>query len=349
MKVKNMKNIIMKTLRSHKISTIALSLSVIVLSLGISPSYAGHNIRIVGSSTVYPFTTVVAEAFGRNTSFKTPIVESTGTGGGMKIFCSSKSKGSVDFTNASRKIKKKEFDKCEANGISVTEFPVGIDGIVLANSNTKSVMSITVPQLYLALAKMVKIDGKMVKNPYKKWSDIHGSLPNLKIAIMGPPPSSGTRDALVSLIMKVGAESFGIKEKKYYKVLREDSAFIELGENDNLIVRKLAANPNSFGIFGYSFLDENRDTLNASKINGVEANYDNIASFKYPVARYLYLYINRENVKKTAGMKEFIMEYTSASTLDEDGYLADRGLIVMPMDIRNKIISDVRSLKKLAM
>ncbi len=317
------------------------------LALSATASFASEQIRIVGSSTVYPFTTVVAESFGRNTNFKTPIVESTGTGGGMKIFCSAKGKGTVDFTNASRRIKEQELKKCAENGITVTEFIVGIDGIVLANSNKAKAMNITVPQLYLALAKMVKINGKMVENPYNKWSDIDSSLPNTKIEVMGPPSSSGTRDALVSLVMKTGAKSFGVKEKKYYKVLREDGAFVEAGENDNLIVRKLSANSNSFGIFGYSFLDENRSILNASKINGVEAEYETIANFEYPVARYLFVYVKRENVKTTPGMQEFIKEYTSADALGEDGYLSERGLIAMPLKKRNQVINDVRSLKKI--
>ena len=312
-----------------------------------STGLANDKIRIVGSSTVYPFTTVVAEQFGRKTKFKTPIVESTGTGGGIKIFCSGFGKGTVDFTNASRKIKPSELKKCAENGVSVTELTVGIDGIVLANSTTKPAMNITVSQLYLALAKMVKINGKMVENPYKKWSDIDSSLPSTKIEVLGPPPSSGTRDALISLVMKKGAKSFGIKDKKYYKILREDGAFIEAGENDNLIVRKLTANPNAFGIFGYSFLEENNSVVNGSHINGIAPTYETIADFKYPVARYLYLYIKRENIKTTPGMKDFIKEYTSTDALDEEGYLAERGLIAMPLNIRNKAIENARSLKKI--
>ena len=306
---------------------------------------ASDPIRIVGSSTVYPFTTVVAEKFGKKTSHKTPIVESTGTGGGMKIFCAGGAK-SPQFTNASRAIKDKELATCNKNGVTVTEFTVGIDGIVMANSNKAGELSITVPQLYQALAQKVKINGKMVANPYKKWSDIDKSLPNKKIEVMGPPPSSGTRDALVSLVMKAGAKSFGISDKKLYKPIREDGAFIEAGENDNLIVRKLTANPNAYGIFGYSFLEENRGVINAAKIGGVSPSYDTIASFEYPVARYLYLYINREKAKSNPAVKQFLAEYTSEDAIGEDGYLGDRGLIAMPDKRRSEVVNNVTTLKE---
>lgn len=323
---------------------IVLKATVIAVSLLGMTAVAGGPIRIVGSSTVYPFTTVVAERFGKKTGNPTPIVESTGTGGGMKLFCAGGD--SPAFTNASRAIKATELAKCHQNGVSVTEFPVGIDGIVVANSIKAEKLAITVPQLYLALAAKVKKDGEIIKNPYVKWSDIDQSLPNKKIEVMGPPPSSGTRDALVALVMKKGAESFGITEKALYKTLREDGAFIEAGENDNLIVRKLTSNPNAYGIFGYSFLEESRNVLNAATVNGIEPDYETIASFEYPVARYLYLYINRDKVQANKDARAFIAEYVSDDAIGEDGYLGDRGLIAMPEQRRNQVVDQVTSLKE---
>lgn len=323
---------------------IVLKATVIAVSLLGMTAVAGGPIRIVGSSTVYPFTTIVAERFGKKTGNPTPIVESTGTGGGMKLFCAGGD--SPAFTNASRAIKATELAKCHQNGVSVTEFPVGIDGIVVANSIKAEKLAITVPQLYLALAAKVKKDGEIIKNPYVKWSDIDQSLPNKKIEVMGPPPSSGTRDALVALVMKKGAESFGITEKALYKTLREDGAFIEAGENDNLIVRKLTSNPNAYGIFGYSFLEESRNVLNAATVNGVEPDYETIASFEYPVARYLYLYINRDKVQANKDARAFIAEYVSDDAIGEDGYLGDRGLIAMPEQRRNQVVDQVTSLKE---
>jgi len=304
-------------------------------------------IRIVGSSTVYPFTTVVAERFSRETQYKTPVVESTGTGGGLKLFCASKEEKSPDFTNASRRIKDSELAQCQKNGISVTEFVIGIDGIVVANSNETPILKITIPQLYLALAQTVPVAGQLVKNPYQKWSEIEPSLPNRKIEILGPPPSSGTRDALVSLVMKVGAKHFGIKDKKLYKLLRDDGAFVEAGENDNLIVRKLILNPNAFGIFGYSFLEENLDSINAAWINGVAPDYETISNFEYPIARYLYVYIKREKVAQTQGMREFIKKYASEEAIGEEGYLTERGLIALPEEELQEVLNNVHHLKKL--
>ena len=217
----------------------------------------------------------------------------------------------------------------------------------MANSIKAEKLSITVPQLYLALAAKIKKEGKIIDNPYMKWSDIDKTLPNKKIEVMGPPPSSGTRDALVSLVMKVGASSFGITEKSLYKTLREDGAFIEAGENDNLIVRKLSSNPNAYGIFGYSFLEESRSVLNAVEIDGVEPEYETIASFEYPVARYLYVYINREKAQNNRGAKGFLEEYISEDAIGEDGYLGDRGLIAMPDHIRNQVVKNITSLKEM--
>ena len=326
-----------------KILTGALAMAVVAFAA--TSVLAERAIKIVGSSTVYPFTTVVAEKFGIGTDFATPVVESTGTGGGMKLFCAGTGVGTPDFTNASRAIKAEELALCRKNGVSVTEFIVGIDGIVVANSNKAEKMAITVPQLWLALGKKVFVDGKLVDNPYKKWSDIDPSLPDISIEVLGPPPSSGTRDALTSLVLKKGAAAFGIKDKSVYKAVREDGAFIEAGENDNLIVRKLATNPNAFGIFGYSFLEENSNVIQASDINGVSPDYDTISTFEYPVARYLYLYVKREHVGVIPGMMEFLREYTSYDAVSEDGYLAERGLIALPAATSKRVVDIVLGLK----
>lgn len=322
---------------------ILTTLAVVAFS---TSAMAERAIKIVGSSTVYPFTTVAAEKFGNKTSFKTPIVESTGTGGGMKLFCAGVGVQHPDFTNASRAIKDSELELCKKNGISVTEFIVGIDGIVVANSNKAKKMKITVPQLWLALGKKVVKNGKLVDNPYTHWNQIDASLPNTKIEVLGPPPSSGTRDALTSLVLKKGAASFGISDKKVYKAIREDGAYIEAGENDNLIVRKLEANPKAFGIFGYSFLDENRNVIQASDINGVAPSYKTISAFDYPVARYLFVYVKREHVGVIPGMMAFLKEYTSQDAVSEDGYLAERGLIALPEKTSADVVKNVLSLKK---
>ena len=317
-----------------------------VIYLCASSAMAERAIKIVGSSTVYPFTTVVAEKFGNKTSFATPVVESTGTGGGMKLFCAGTGVKTPDFTNASRAIKAEELQLCAKNGVSVTEFIVGIDGIVIANSHKSEKIQITIPQLWLALGKKVFVDGALVDNPYQKWSEIDPSLPDTKIEVLGPPPSSGTRDALTALVLKKGAASFGITDKAIYKAVREDGAFIEAGENDNLIVRKLSANPNAFGIFGYSFLEENSTVIQASDINGVSPDYHTIASFEYPVARYLFVYVKREHVGSIPGMMEFLKEYTSTDAVGEDGYLADRGLISLPEKMSSEVVNTVLGLKK---
>ena len=251
-----------------------------------SISYAEDQIRIVGSSTVFPFSTAVAEEFGRSTKFKTPIVESTGSGGGMKLFCSGIGFEYPDITNASRRIKQNEYNTCSENGIRIIEVKVGYDGIVLANSKKGSLYNLTTRDIYLALAKEIPVndnDLTLIDNPNKTWKDVNAELPNIKIEVLGPPPTSGTRDAFVELAMDSGAKSFtALKDlrssskegkaefKRIARTIREDGSYIEAGENDNLIVQKLEANPNAIGIFGYSFLEQNSDKLQGSNVNGVE-------------------------------------------------------------------------------
>jgi phosphate transport system substrate-binding protein len=279
---------------------------------------ARDQIRIVGSSTVFPFSTAVAETFGRSSGFKTPVVESTGSGGGMKLFCSGVGTEHPDITNASRRMKKSEFETCTKNGITVTEVKIGFDGIVLANSKDAKPLALTKKEIFLALAKQVPVNGKLVDNPYKLWSDIDPSLPKIKIEVLGPPPTSGTRDAFVELVMdEAAAEIPEIKalEGDAFKIaaqsMREDGAFVEAGENDNLIVQKLEANPDALGIFGFSFLDQNAVNLQGSTVEGVSPEFENIASGKYGVSRSLYFYVKQEHVGTIPGVKEFVSEFTS--------------------------------------
>jgi phosphate transport system substrate-binding protein len=255
--------------------TIGAMLATLAL-LAAAPASARDQIRIVGSSTVYPFATAVAEEFGRSTKFKTPIIESTGTGGGMKLFCAGVGVDHPDITNASRRIKQTEFDQCKANGVTaITEIKIGYDGIVIANAKKSTRYQLSLQQLFLALAKQVPAPGGgLVANPNKTWKDVDPSLPNVKIEVLGPPPTSGTRDAFNELVIEGGCNAYpelkALKEKdeaKYKSIclaVREDGAYIEAGENDNLIVQKLVANPNALGVFGYSFLEENTDRSRAA-------------------------------------------------------------------------------------
>ena len=300
---------------------------------------ARDQIRVVGSSTVYPFTTVVAELFG-NIKGKTPIIESTGTGGGFKLFCSGIGDKYVDFNNASRAMKKSEVKKCAKNGITATEIKVGYDGIVLANSKQSKQMEISLKEIFLALAAKIPQDGKLVSNPYTHWNQINPKLPNTKIRVLGPPPTSGTRDAFVELAMEGGAKKFGWlkdlrkKDKKKFKAIahtiREDGAYVEAGEIDNLIIKNLDSDPSSFGVFGFSFLDQNIDKLQGSVIQGVAPTFDSIADGSYKVSRPLFIYAKDQHMGKVPGMKDFIKLYISEQMTGEYGRLADGGLIPLP-------------------
>jgi phosphate transport system substrate-binding protein len=308
---------------------------------------AGHadardQIRIVGSSTVYPFTTTVAEQFGKTSGMKTPVVESTGTGGGMKLFCAGVGASHPDATNASRAMKKSEFEDCNKNGVKdIVEIKIGFDGLTLAQSKQGAPIKLTLGQVFLALAKEVPgPDGKLVANPNKTWSDIEKSLPNVRIEVLGPPPTSGTRDSLHELFMERGAEQIpalvALKKSdakafdKAWKSLREDGAYVEAGENDNVIVQKLEANKNAYGIFGFSFLDENSAKLRGVPVDGAEPNYENIAAGKYKGSRPLFIYVKKQHVGVVPGIDKFAAEYVSNKALGEDGYLAKKGLVTLP-------------------
>ena len=320
---------------------------------------ARDQIHIVGSSTVFPFSAAVAENFGNNSDFKTPVVESTGSGGGMKLFCSGVGENHPDIANASRRIKMSEFEKCSEAGITITEVKIGFDGIVLANSVDSEPFALTKQQIFLALAKAVPQDGKMVPNPYQKWSDIDSSLPDAKIEVLGPPPTSGTRDAFVELAMEGGAKAFeDLKalrksDKKAFKAIahaiREDGAYVEAGENDNLIVQKLEANPKALGIFGFSFLDQNGDKIQGATVDGVEPEFELIASGDYGVSRSLYFYVKQQHLGVIPGIAEFVEEFTSDKAWGEEGYLVDKGLIPLAEEERDAMRSTATGQRALTM
>jgi len=322
---------------------------------------ARDQISIVGSSTVYPFATVVAEQFGRTTNFKTPTVESTGSGGGLKLFCSGIGVGTPDIANSSRRIKESEVATCAANGVdAIVEVKIGYDGIVLANSVESDQIELTTRDIFLALAKEVpNPDGSssLVTNPYQKWSDIRAGLPAITIEVLGPPPTSGTRDAFVELAMEGGCKQYAwikavkAEDKSKYKAIchtiREDGKFVEAGENDNLIVQKLQTNPNALGIFGFSFLDQNSDVVQGSNVNGEDPTFENIADGAYPVSRPLYFYAKKAHVGTIPGIAEYLAEFTSEKAMGEDGYLSDRGLIPLPADEYTVVVTGVENLTNL--
>lgn len=285
------------------------------------------HISIVGSSTVFPFASVVAEAHGRN-GFSSPLIESTGSGGGMKLFCAGTGLNHPDITNASRKIKKSEEELCKKNGVSIIERLIGFDGIAFANSRDGNKFSVTKEEIYKAISKNVYKDGKYISNPYTNWNEINSSLPDQPISIMAPPPTSGTRDAFVELVMHKTCKSYGIKKKEYKKEcsqLREDGYVDIVGENDNLIIQKLGNDANRFGIFGFSFLDQNQDKVRGATVNGYEANFENISSGKYPISRPLYYYIKKEHMNAIPGIADYDALFQQMA--EPEGRLEDLGLI----------------------
>jgi phosphate transport system substrate-binding protein len=310
-----------------------------------SISSARDPLRIVGSSTVFPFSSAVAEEFGRRTTHKTPVVESTGSGGGLKLFCAGT--GAPDIANASRRIKASEIENCKSNGVGeIIEVVIGFDGIVIANTRKGHRYNLTSQQIFQALAKRVPLHGKLIDNPYQKWSDIESSLPDVAIEVFGPPPTSGTRDAFVELAMEAGAKKFPMlaalkaSDKKAFKAvahtLREDGAYLDAGENDNLIVRKLGANPTTLGIFGFSFLDRNTDRVQGSLVDGVDPTFEAIAEGSYGISRSLYFYVKKARIGDTPGLEQYIAEFTSERAVGEDGYLVEKGLIPLPASDRKK-------------
>jgi len=315
---------------------------ILVLTLVFASNvFARDQIKVVGSSTVYPYATVVAERFGKSGKFKTPVIESTGTGGGMKLFCAGVGTNTPDITNASRAIKSTEKALCAKNGVKdIIEIVVGNDGISFAHSVKAKDANFTKEQLWRALAHDVDVNGKLVANPYKKWSDIDKSLPSQAIKIMVPPPTSGTRDAWNSLVMgkgcskaaKAAYEAAGKKAKKACAKLREDGLAIEAGENDTLIVNKLAADPEMYGLFGYSYLVANKDKIKAAAVNGVKPSLKGIQDYSYPIARPLFFYVKKAHIGVVPGIHEYLKEFTANKAMGPKGYLTDIGLVPLSSD-----------------
>lgn len=319
------------------------------------------SISIVGSSTVFPFSKVVAERFGKTTSFKTPTVESMGTGGGFKEFCRGVGVQFPDIANASRRIKATEFAACQDNGVkNIVEVLIGYDGIVLANSSDAKKLALTRKDIFLALAKKVpKPDGSatLIDNPYTLWSEVNPSLPKTRIEVLGPPATSGTRDAFVELAMEGGCKAFdwihalektdSSKFKEICHILREDGAFIEAGENDNLIVQKLNANPAALGIFGFSFLDQNSDKVQASTIDGANPDFDTIADGSYPVSRSMYFYVKKDHYGVIPGIPEYLAEFTSEKAWGDEGYLTEKGMIPLSPAKRKEVGERVKNAETL--
>lgn len=340
----------------------AFAMGACALAMSTATASARDEIRIVGSSTVFPFSTTVAERFGKETDFPTPVIESTGTGGGLKLFCAGIGEEYPDITNASARIKQSQIDDCAKNGINdIVEVKIGYDGIVIANSRESDELEVTLQDVFLALAKDVPAaeDGKTMPNPYMMWSDIRPELPKKKIEVLGPPPTSGTRAAFVEIAMEGGCKTFDwIKslkgsDKGAYKTLchsiREDGTFVEAGENDNLIVQKLQASPDAFGIFGFSFLDQNSDVLQGALVDNVGPEFEEIASGNYPVSRSLFFYVKKAHVGVTPGMEEFLAAFSSDEAWGEEGYLTDKGLIPMGEEERAAVTKTIGDLAPLSM
>jgi phosphate transport system substrate-binding protein len=337
---------------------ILFALSLLVVS-HVAHAQSRDAISIVGSSTVYPFTTTVAEQFGRQGKFKTPKVESTGTGGGIKLFCNGVGPQFPDIVNASRRMKAAEFQTCVQNGVKeILEVKIGFDGLTISESKKGKLNALTRKDVYLALAKQVPNPSnptELIANPYTTWKDVNPSLPAVKIEVLGPPPTSGTRDSFAELFMEAGCQQYpwikslkDIDEKRYKRIcqtLREDGAYVEAGENDNLIVQKIQSNPNALGIFGFSFLEENMDKLKGLEIDGVAPTFETIASTKYPTSRPLFIYVKKAHIGTIPGLKEFVVEYVSEKATGEEGYLTDRGLVALDKSALSKVRADVNNMK----
>ncbi|MGM0554175.1 MAG: PstS family phosphate ABC transporter substrate-binding protein [Pseudomonadota bacterium] len=309
-------------------STIGLA---VIMAASVGTAHARDQIRIVGSSTVFPFSSYVAEELGATTDWPTPVIESTGSGGGMKIFCEGNDLNTPDFTNASRRMKPSEFERCQKNGVTdITEALIGYDGIAFAQSNKNDSAAFTREQIAMALLEKVPVDGELVDNPYKKWSDIDSSLPDREIRVYGPPTTSGTRDAFEELVLEAVTEEMEAYGNEGYANLRKDGAYVDAGENDNLIVQKLDNDTDAFGIFGYSFLDENSDKLIGSDIDGVAPEPEAIGSGDYPVSRSLWFYIKNSHADDVPAMDDYVELFMSDKMISDLGYLKGIGLITLP-------------------
>jgi phosphate transport system substrate-binding protein len=337
--------------------TIAVAAIAIAATATAGAAQARDQIRIVGSSTVFPFATAVAEQFGKTAKFKTPVVESTGTGGGLRLFCSGVGVDFPDIADASRRITPSEVATCAKNGVTgITEVMIGYDGIVFIDSKQGPKFALTREQMYKATAKDVPVGGKIVANPYRNWSDISPSLPKEPIQVYGPAPNHGTRDAYVELVLDPACEAQPeVKaldkdaRKKVCQTVREDGAWVEVSENYTVILQKILSSPAAVGIITFSYLDQNADKIQAATVDGQTATYDNISSGTYPVSRPLYFYIKKQHVGMVPGIKEYVAEFTSEKAWGKDGYLADKGLIAAPDAQRKEQAANAKTLGDLKM
>jgi phosphate transport system substrate-binding protein len=347
----------------NKICIVASTLAVAALCTA-GPALARDQLKIVGSSTVYPYSQAVAEEFAKKTGKKAPVLESTGTGGGMKIFCQGVGEANPDITNASRAMKKSEWELCNKNGVTdITEVQIGYDGLSIAQSKKGKPIDLSKAQIFLALASEVPDGDKLVPNPYRKWSEIDKALPDVAITVYGPPPTSGTRDAFVELAMHEGCKALEYFKKKKGELdkdkfeallkekctpMRQDGPFIEAGENDNLIVQRIEADPNALGIFGFSFLYENQDKLQGIKVGGVEPSFDTIADHSYGLSRPLFFYVKNAHRKVIPGMDDFIAEFVSDESMGADGYLHERGLVVLSPELLKDVQKRAKEAEKMS-
>ena len=338
-------------------------ISIFILALSSSVGNARDYMSIAGSSTVLPFATIVAEQLGNNPAFKTPVVESGGSSVGKKGVCEGVGTQYIDIGNASSRMKVKELEFCEANGVKITEIKVGYDGIVVANSKSGELLEISKAELGMALTAEIPAcyEGsgqnyncdKWIPNPFKKWSDINPSLPDVEIRVYGPPTTSGTRASYAEMVNEKGycgkdpiakkaSKARGDAKGKMCRAMRTDGAYVEAGEQDNLIVQKLQEDPNAYGIFGFSYLDQNTDTLQGAIISGTEPTFDDIASGNYSVSRALFFYVKHGHIGVIPGINEYMMEWTKH--WGEDEILSDAGMIPMPAEERAEMISRMENL-----
>ena len=328
-------------------------IALVALAMASNVAVARDQLSIAGSSTVLPFARIIAEQVGKNPSIPTPVVESGGSSVGKKGVCDGVGTQFIDIGNASSRMKTKELEYCEKNGVKVTEIKVGYDGIVVASSKKGTQLNISKADLARALTAKVPLDGKMVDNPYKKWSDINPALPNLDIRVYGPPTTSGTRASYAEMvnqkgycgkdkIAKAASKARGDKKGKKCRAMRTDGAFIEAGEQDNLIVQKLIEDPTAYGIFGFSYLDQNSDTLNGAIIDGGEPTFEAIADGDYAVSRALFFYVKHQHIGVVPGIEEYMASWKK--NWNEEGILSDSGMIPMPKEERAKYAKAMKEL-----
>lgn len=326
-----------------RVLTLALA-AAMVLSAG--AAFARDQLRIVGSSTVYPFSSFVAEEFAAGKKFAAPVVESTGSGGGHKLFATGLGENAPDITNSSRRMKTGELETNAKNGVTeITEIKFGFDGIAIAQNVKGKPMNLTLKELAMAVLEEVPQGGALVKNPYVTWDQINPELPKRKISFYGPPTTSGTRDAFEEMVLEKVTEKMPEYGGKAYKKVRQDAAYVPSGENDNLIVQKLTKDADSLGIFGYSFLIENKDRIQGVTIDGVAPTPETVSSGKYPISRSLFFYVKNQHIGKIPGLAEYVDLFLSEKMIGENGQLQKIGMIPLPKDMREKIREDWKARK----